>query len=219
MDIRDIIKEVHSKINNGNELSKLYTETITNKKIVETLGYKLFGKEIVWLNKDDKNNEIIKPSFNDLIYVYYMKEFKESYNSGRLYSATISKLIPADSSLEDLCQFLMNIEGYIEMEDVIGVIEKNMETEIKTESKDGVILVFYMDKEVYNNKEILNQYSQGVTKGLEQIGLKGMMFFLPTDGPEHIDCINPKFVDAKVFEETKEKLHKLSMKLDIELKG
>lgn len=217
MDIRDIIKEVHSRVDNGNELFKLYSETITNKKIVETLGYKLFGKEVVWLNKDNENG-IVKSSINDLIYVYYMKEFKESYNSSRLYSPTISKLIPADSSLEDLYQFLLNIEGYVDMEDVIGVIEKNTEIEVKTETKDGVILVFYIDRELYNNKEILSQYSQGVTKGLEQIGLKGMMFFLPTDGEEHIDCINPKFVDAKVFNETKEKLHKLSMKLDIELK-
>jgi hypothetical protein len=214
MDIREIIKEVHSKVSTNN-LVRLYNETPTNKKTAELLAYKLFNKEVIWLNKGE--DKVIISSLDGLTYAYYLKEFKENYNSGRLYSPTLSKLLPADSSIEDMFQLLMNIEGYVETKESIGLVEKTLQS--SEESKDGIILVFYMDREMYENKELLNEYSQGVMKGMERIGLKGMFFFLPTDGEERIDCVNPKLVDAKAFEETKEKLQRLSMALDIELKN
>lgn len=54
-----------------------------------------------------------------------------------------------------------------------------------------LILVFYLDRELMSNPKIINPFTQMVDTMLMQKEANAMAFFLPTDGEERIECINP----------------------------
>jgi hypothetical protein len=58
-----------------------------------------------------------------------------------------------------------------------------------------LILVFYLDRDMMNNPQIIQPFADSVNNILAQKDANAMAFFLPTDDNERIECINPKQVE------------------------
>lgn len=57
-----------------------------------------------------------------------------------------------------------------------------------------LILVFYLDRDMMNNGEIITPFAEQVNRAIAAREANAMAFFIPTDGEERIECINPKQV-------------------------
>jgi len=54
-----------------------------------------------------------------------------------------------------------------------------------------LILVMYMDRELMKNSAIMGPFSDSINDTLAAREANAMAFFVPTDGEERIECINP----------------------------
>lgn len=54
-----------------------------------------------------------------------------------------------------------------------------------------MIIVLYLDRQMMMNKEIIKPFIKSVQGLLETKEANALAFFLPTDGEERIECINP----------------------------
>lgn len=59
------------------------------------------------------------------------------------------------------------------------------------ENKNPLILVFYLNREMMMNGDIIKPFAESVNDVIAQRNANAMAFFIPTDGEEKIDCINP----------------------------
>jgi hypothetical protein len=59
------------------------------------------------------------------------------------------------------------------------------------ENNHPLILVFYLDAEMMQNREIIQPFAESVNYMIEQKNANMMAFFLPTTGEERLECINP----------------------------
>ncbi len=57
-----------------------------------------------------------------------------------------------------------------------------------------LIIVFYIDREMMTQREIVEPFVSSVNQILAQKNSNAIAFFLPTDGEERIECINPSIV-------------------------
>ena len=58
-----------------------------------------------------------------------------------------------------------------------------------------LILVFYLEKSLFTNTDMIRSYGENVREYLESKGDDVRLFFMPTDGKEEIKCINPVYID------------------------
>ena len=56
-----------------------------------------------------------------------------------------------------------------------------------------LMLVFYMDRELMGT-EMMGNIAMGINDAIVQKDANAMAFFVPTDGEERIECINPMMV-------------------------
>lgn len=54
-----------------------------------------------------------------------------------------------------------------------------------------LILVFYLDRELMANPDIIGPFAEHINQTIALREANAMAFFLPTDGEERIECINP----------------------------
>lgn len=78
-----------------------------------------------------------------------------------------------------------------------------------------LILVFYLDREMMTNREIIVPFTESVNNALAIREANAMAFFLPTDGPERIECINPLTVPDEKIEEVNKIIEDLKKNFDI----
>ncbi len=57
-----------------------------------------------------------------------------------------------------------------------------------------LILVFYLDRELMMTPSIIKPFADSVNNALAIRNANAMAFFLPTDGVERVECINPIMV-------------------------
>lgn len=57
-----------------------------------------------------------------------------------------------------------------------------------------LILVFYLDAELMKNRDLIVPFANSVNDVLEQKKANAIAFFLPTNGEEKIEVINPVIV-------------------------
>jgi hypothetical protein len=69
------------------------------------------------------------------------------------------------------------------------------------ENNHPLILVFYLDAEMMQNKEIIQPFAESVNYMIEQKNANMMAFFLPTKDEERVECINPTIVSESYMEE------------------
>jgi hypothetical protein len=58
-----------------------------------------------------------------------------------------------------------------------------------------IILVFYLDMELFKDREMIKMYGENISQYMESRGDDVRLFFIPTDGKEEIKCINPVYVE------------------------
>jgi len=61
--------------------------------------------------------------------------------------------------------------------------------------ENPTILVFYLLRDMFRDKMMINQYAESIRTHFEQKNLDVVCFFLPTDETERLECINPKYID------------------------
>lgn len=57
-----------------------------------------------------------------------------------------------------------------------------------------LVIVFYLDREMMRQREILQPFASSINQMINQKKLNAIAFFLPTDGEERVECINPVVV-------------------------
>lgn len=131
----------------------------------------------------------------------------------------VTKNIKLEKGIRHYLVYLMDNNGNpIECLDAIGE-EKRLEKEnelskeygITTENVEFVsldkfksqnsnytplILVFYLQRDLFGNREMIETYGESVRKYLEDKGDDVRLFFLPTDEKEEIKCINPVHIEG-----------------------
>lgn len=61
-----------------------------------------------------------------------------------------------------------------------------------TEEKQyPLVIVFYLDREMMKNQQITQAFAESVNDLIVLKKFNALAFFLPTDGEERIECINP----------------------------
>jgi hypothetical protein len=63
-----------------------------------------------------------------------------------------------------------------------------------------LILVFYLDRELMANNEIIGTFAESVNRMLHDKQSNVLAFFLPTDTTERVECINPVIVSEPDME-------------------
>lgn len=61
----------------------------------------------------------------------------------------------------------------------------------KETNEYSIVLVFYLDRELLSQPQIAGPFVDMVNRELNAKNPKAVGFFLPTDGEERIECINP----------------------------
>lgn len=76
---------------------------------------------------------------------------------------------------------------------------------MKTNKQYPLILVFYLDRDLLSRHEVRNIFAKSVDEIIKEKKFNAIAFFLPTDGEDRIECINP----VMVKEADMEKINKL----------
>jgi len=73
---------------------------------------------------------------------------------------------------------------------------------MKKEINEGqpLLIVFYLDREMMSNPDIIQPFAESVNQAITQREANAMAFFIPTDGEERIECINPIQVEETEME-------------------
>lgn len=68
---------------------------------------------------------------------------------------------------------------------------------MEKEKNDGypLLIVFYLDRDMMNNPEVVQPFAESVNQAIAHREANAMAFFIPTDGEERIECINPLQVE------------------------
>jgi hypothetical protein len=78
-----------------------------------------------------------------------------------------------------------------------------------------LILVFYLNSEMMRNKDIIVPFTESVNNAIAIREANAMAFFLPTEGEERIECINPLTVPEDKIEEVNKIIEDLKKNFDI----
>jgi hypothetical protein len=70
-----------------------------------------------------------------------------------------------------------------------------------SENQHPLVVVFYLDRELMSNRDIMIPFTESIDRMIEQKKLNMVCFFLPTDGEEHVECINPAIVSQEKMNE------------------
>lgn len=97
------------------------------------------------------------------------------------------------------------------LEHVIQDIQDEYDEDIEVimpelpKTEQPLVLVFYLDRDLMGTPDIIQPFANSVNTAIAQREANAMAFFLPTDGPERVDCINPLLATP----EEKERITKL----------
>jgi len=83
------------------------------------------------------------------------------------------------------------------------------------DSKHPLVLVFYLCRELLQNQQIATEFTNSVDMMIKQKGYNVMAFFLPTDGEERIECINPIQLQETDMERVNTLLSELTKAFDM----
>lgn len=78
-----------------------------------------------------------------------------------------------------------------------------------------LVLVFYLDREMMMVPEIIRPYTEAVNNAIAKREANAIAFFLPTDGEERIECINPTIVDEADMERVNKMIDDIAKNFDV----
>lgn len=79
-----------------------------------------------------------------------------------------------------------------------------------------LLIVFYLDKEMMMNPDIIQPFADSVNNALSQRKANALAFFLPTSGEERVECINPVQVKDADMEKIYQMVEDIKKNFDIE---
>jgi len=90
---------------------------------------------------------------------------------------------------------------------------------INMETQHPLILVFYLDKELMSNPQIIQPFAESVNQTIAARNSNIIAFFIPTTGEEWVDCINPILVEPTKMEEINKMIEdiKKNFSIDVEV--
>jgi len=62
-----------------------------------------------------------------------------------------------------------------------------------------LVLVFYLDREMMKNHEIIKAFAESINQMIHIKKLNALALFMPTDDEERVECINPAIVSDEQF--------------------
>ena len=63
-----------------------------------------------------------------------------------------------------------------------------------------LILVFYLDRDLMSNPEIMKPFADSINRIIEHKKANIIALFMPTDGEEKVECINPVMLEKPDIE-------------------
>ena len=100
----------------------------------------------------------------------------------------------------------------------------NEKKESITEKGYPLTIVFYLNRGLMEEKDIMIPFSKHIQSVLEQRDANAIALFMPTDGEERIECINPVIATEEQLERVEvliqnlEKLSDINQGADEEIK-
>jgi hypothetical protein len=86
---------------------------------------------------------------------------------------------------------------------------------MKQNSNYPMLLVFYLDREMMMNPDIIQPFAESVNSALQHRNANAIAFFLPTDGPEKVECLNPIQIEATNMENINKMVEDIKKNFDI----
>jgi hypothetical protein len=83
-------------------------------------------------------------------------------------------------------------------------------SELNYEGNHPLILVFYLDRELMSQKSIMVNYADYVNQLILEKGANIMAFFLPTDGEERVECLNPVQIEKTKMDKIMKMIDEIS---------
>jgi len=87
---------------------------------------------------------------------------------------------------------------------------------VQNRTYSPLILVFYLQKDLFTNREMIATYGENVKQYLENRGDDVRLFFLPTEEQEKIVCVNPVYIeDQNEFDKLNDLIEGLTNKFQV----
>jgi len=78
-----------------------------------------------------------------------------------------------------------------------------------------LILVFYLDREMMQQRDVIMPFTEAINDVIAKREANMMAFFMPTDGDERIECINPLTTPESEMERINKIIDDLKANFDI----
>jgi hypothetical protein len=78
-----------------------------------------------------------------------------------------------------------------------------------------LVIVFYLNKEMMANPQIINPYVNSINYIIEQKEANAIALFMPTDGEDRVEVLNPVLLNESKEEEYKKLIADIKSKFDI----
>jgi len=83
------------------------------------------------------------------------------------------------------------------------------------EKEQPLILVVYMDRQLMYDHESIGIISESMKEVLDNKGVNAITYFVPTDGQEKIECINPVIATDEQIERIDKMIKDIEKSFDI----
>ena len=82
-------------------------------------------------------------------------------------------------------------------------------------NEQPLIFVVYLDRSILVDGESINLISGAMKDALNEKGVNNVLFFVPTDGQERIECINPVIASDEQMQKIDNIINHLENSFDI----
>ena len=125
------------------------------------------------------------------------------------------------------CSLTKGVRGYLvyltddnekslECYDVTGEEERLEKYKTQHSNYTPLILVFYLNEELFQMQDAIKAYGENVRQYLESKGDDVRLFFLPTKGSEKITCVNPVYIeDENEFDKLNDLIQDITNKFQV----
>jgi hypothetical protein len=86
---------------------------------------------------------------------------------------------------------------------------------MKQNTNYPMLIVFYLDREMMMNPDIIQPFAESVNSALEHRNANAIAFFLPTDSEERVVCLNPIQIESADMENINNIVEDIKKNFDI----
>lgn len=82
-----------------------------------------------------------------------------------------------------------------------------------------IILAFYLNRDMLTNTQLTKEYVDSVNEMIAKKEYNVMAFFMPTDGDDRLECLNPLLMTEELKQEVYPILKDIQKSFDINLES